>query len=156
MLRRWMIVMVLVALALAGIGQVYSARASDFEGDGKLDVATSQATLAKMQATFGGVVFEDVNGNGRRDAGEPGVAGALVEVTSVPITQGPNPISGSMTVMTDSTGEYSSALYPTYIYTVDIQVDPAQWTPTTETRLEFRGVNAPSAFNVGVQRHMTK
>lgn len=156
MLRRWMVVTVLVMLVLAGGGQVYSARASGSEGDGVLNMAASETAPGKMRAAFGGVVYEDVNGNGRRDAGEPGVAGALVEVTSVPVNQGPAPISGSMTVMTDDSGEYTSALYPNYIYTVTVQADPAQWTATTPTRVEFRGSAAPAAFNVGLRGRATK
>ncbi|MCW5853516.1 MAG: hypothetical protein KIT87_25850 [Anaerolineae bacterium] len=156
MFRRWMVVTLLVMLVLAGIGQVYSARASGIEGDGGLNGAASEAPQAKMRAAFGGVVYEDRNGNGRRDAGEPGVAGALVEVTSVPVNQGPAPISGSMTVMTDASGEYTSALYPTYVYTIQVQADPAQWTATTPTRLEFRGSAAPATFNVGLRGYVSK
>ena len=156
MFRRWLLVAVVVVVVLAGIGQSYSVRASAVDGNGILDQAVGATTSAKMRAALGGVVFEDLNGNGRRDGGEPGVAGALVEVTSVPVNQGPNPISGSMTVMTNDTGEYASALYPTYVYTIDVQVDTTRWTPTTPTRTEFRGADAPGSFNVGLQGRVTK
>lgn len=156
MLRRWVLVTVVVMLVLAGIGQVYSAKASALEENGGLDAATSATAPAKLRGGFGGVVFEDLNGNGRRDAGEPGVAGALVEVTSVPVSQGPNPISGSITVMTDASGEYSSVLFPNYIYTVDVLTDPTRWTPTTPTRTQFRGVVAPASFDVGLRGRTAK
>ena len=156
MFRRWALVVALVMLVLAGVIETYSARASALEGNEGLAEAISETTTAKMRAVFGGVVFEDLNGNGRRDAGEPGVAGALVEVTSVPVNQGPNPISGSMTVMTEATGEYSSALYPGYVYSIDVQADSTRWTPTTPTRMEFRGASAPASFDVGLRGRITK
>ena len=54
-----------------------------------------------------GVVFADVNGNGSRDAGEPGLSGVSVTV-------------GSQTVVTDGSGVYTASGVPAGSVTVDI------------------------------------
>ena len=54
-----------------------------------------------------GVVFSDVNGNGARDAGEPGLSGVSVVV-------------GSQTVVTDASGVYTASGVPAGSVSVDI------------------------------------
>lgn len=49
-----------------------------------------------------GVVFRDANGNGVQDAGEPGVAGARVEIVT--------PGGATQTLVTDASGAYSATV----------------------------------------------
>lgn len=55
--------------------------------------------LAAVAETAKGTVYEDANGNGQRDTGEPGVAGVLVS-------------NGEAVVRTDDAGNYRIALDP--------------------------------------------
>jgi hypothetical protein len=64
-----------------------------------------------------GYVYEDRNGNQRRDAGEPGVGGALVR-------------RGSETSVADASGKYRVSGDPTKPVTIDEASLPDGWTPS--------------------------
>jgi hypothetical protein len=51
-----------------------------------------------------GVVYEDTNGNGQQDPGEPGISGVEIEVT--------DSAGNTQTVTTDEKGEYSATVPP--------------------------------------------
>lgn len=75
--------------------------------------------MAPMLRTPGtsGYVYEDRNGNQRRDADEPGVAGALVR-------------RGSETSVADASGRYRVSGDPTKPVTIDEASLPDGWTPS--------------------------
>lgn len=68
--------------------------------------------------TIGGVVFEDTNGDGKRQPGEAGVAGVLVS-------------NGLDVVRTDSKGEYAVAVRPDMDVFV---IQPSGWKVPVDTR----------------------
>ena len=72
--------------------------------------------MLRMPGTSG-YVYEDRNGNQRRDAGEPGVAGALVR-------------RGSETSVADASGKYRVSGDPTKPVTIDEASLPDGWTPS--------------------------
>jgi fimbrial isopeptide formation D2 family protein/uncharacterized repeat protein (TIGR01451 family) len=67
-------------------------------------------------ATIGDRVFEDMNGNGQQDAGEPGLAGATVRLLNADGT----PVSGVSPIITDATGGYNFTQLAPGDYRVEI------------------------------------
>jgi hypothetical protein len=70
-------------------------------------------------STVRGVVFEDLNRNGIRDAGEPGIPNVLIS-------------NGVGFVRTDADGAYSIRLVPNYDLTI---VQPSGWRVPTDQRM---------------------
>ena len=69
----------------------------------------------QQRGSVSGVVFADANGNGARDAGEPGLSGVSVTV-------------GSQTVVTDASGVYTASGVPAGSVTVDmVEASLAGW-----------------------------
>jgi hypothetical protein len=64
-----------------------------------------------------GYVYEDLNGNQRRDSGEPGISGAIVR-------------RGAETAVTDASGKYRVGGDPTKPVTVDETSLPDGWSPS--------------------------
>jgi fimbrial isopeptide formation D2 family protein/uncharacterized repeat protein (TIGR01451 family) len=67
-------------------------------------------------ASIGDRVFEDMNGNGQQDPGEPGLAGATVRLLNADGT----PVSGVSPIITDATGGYSFTQLAPGDYRVEI------------------------------------
>ncbi len=108
-------------------------------GDSDLSLDFGYAELAAI----GDVLFEDLNGNGVQDAGEPGIAD--VDVTIVGTTPGASH-SGGFTIQTGPTGGYAftSLLPGGYTITVD-SADPdmnAAFVSTTGGDMQSRVVAA--------------
>ncbi|KAB8317623.1 hypothetical protein SD81_020330 [Tolypothrix campylonemoides VB511288] len=75
--------------------------------------------------TIGDTVYNDTNGNGVQDAGEPGISGRTISVTGA----GPDGVFGtaddiSRTATTDSTGRYSIPNLPPGSYRVSVTNPP--------------------------------
>ena len=89
-----------------------------------------------------GVVFDDVNGNGVRDAGEPGLPGWTIQVS------GPT----SASTATDSQGHYCFTDLPAGAYTLS-EVLPAGWnrvSPAAGTyAVTVSAQNPPGSFDFG-------
>ncbi len=78
--------------------------------------------------TVGGIVYEDANSNGVRDAGEKGLPGVTVNVA---------PPSGSAIVATtDATGAWQATSYERGTYNVSVEL-PSGGTITTATSTSF-------------------
>lgn len=67
-------------------------------------------------ASIGDKVFEDVDGDGQQDAGEPGIAGATVRLLNADGT----PVAGVAPITTDATGAYSFTQLAPGDYRVEI------------------------------------
>jgi len=82
----------------------------------------------ESKSQIGGTVFHDLNKNGVRDAGEPGVAGVELLITNLTFAK---------RVYTDSVGRFSLEV-PPGTYTVELVVAslPARFEPTTPTRVQ--------------------
>jgi uncharacterized repeat protein (TIGR01451 family) len=59
--------------------------------------------FGELTTSISGSVYEDLNGNGVRDPGEPGIAGVPIQLTGIDI----NMMSVTRNVVTDSNGNYS-------------------------------------------------
>ena len=81
--------------------------------------------------TIGDLVWSDLNGNGVRDAGEPGIAGVTIILTY--------PSNLSITATTDNNGNYLFTDLPEGDYTVTVTQGPEGSTLTT-----------PQSFNIGL------
>jgi hypothetical protein len=79
----------------------------------------------QLQGTVTGVIYEDTNGNGTQDAGEPGIADVTVEITD---SQG-----NIYTVTTDSNGDYSTDVTPGDVTVEIVDGLPAGGTQTEGT-----------------------
>jgi len=75
------------------------------------EVGENDPTPVVFGGAVSGRVFEDVNGNGVQDAGEPGLAGVQVQVVSGGVTA---------TVTTNATGDWSAANVPAGTVTIDV------------------------------------
>ena len=82
----------------------------------------------ESKSQIGGAVFHDLDKNGVRDAGEPGVAGVELLIRNLAFAK---------RVYTDSVGRFSLEV-PPGIYTVELVVAslPARFEPTTSTRVQ--------------------
>lgn len=94
---------------------------------------TASAVFAdQQQSSVSGTVFNDLNGNGVRDAGEPGIPGVAVTLDAA----GPDGVVGSAddvpagATVTDGAGGYSFASVAPGAYVVT-ETDPAGFTSTT-------------------------
>ena len=103
-------------------------------------------TLGKSTGSVTGYVFDDANGNGLRDEGEPGIAQQAVYLNPQGPTCGTNPDfynSKPTNEVTDADGEFNLANVPLGIYT--IQFGGTQYNegappdPTTITTPGWRG-----------------
>jgi len=74
-----------------------------------------------LTATIGGVKFNDLNGNGVRDAGEAGLSGVIIRVT--------DSVANVRTATTDGTGAFSFTGLPAGAYVVS-EVVPAGFVQT--------------------------
>ena len=110
--------------------------------------AQATATATALPATISGYVYHDLNSNGVRDVGEPGVAGVGVSITG-PVTRGAS--SGS------PDGFYVFTTVPDGIYTLQINWAAAGYQATSADTLialvsggvgvenrNFGGVPAPT------------
>jgi SdrD B-like domain len=82
--------------------------------------AVARLQAAPAQGSISGVVFNDLNGNGVQDAGEPGLTGWTVTATE----------SVDLTTTTDSTGHFQITNVSSGTWTVRV-VSPAGWVQTT-------------------------
>lgn len=67
-------------------------------------------------ASIGDRVFEDMNGNGQQDGGEPGLAGATIRLLNADGT----PVAGVSPIITDATGGYNFTQLAPGDYRVEI------------------------------------
>lgn len=110
---------------------------------------TASATAANTRAS--GVVWHDVNGNGTRDAGEPGMAGVRVYVD----TNGDDlPGFSEPTAITNANGVYTISNVPpgTYALRTNLQPGYVQTFPSGSGELinNFRNNQQPTNLNFGV------
>ncbi|HEX4795988.1 MAG TPA: SdrD B-like domain-containing protein [Humisphaera sp.] len=76
-----------------------------------------------VTGSISGTIFNDANSNGKRDAGEQGIAGAIVEVKGLKFSN----------AVTDATGTYHYDNLGAFAYTVDLIGSPSGWHATTPT-----------------------
>ena len=108
-------------------------------GGGTVDAGSDGYQPAPTTGSVTGVVFSDANGNGARDAGEPGLSGVSVTV-------------GSQTVVTDASGVYTASGVPAGSVSVDVveaslpagSVQTAGTDPSTVTVVAGASVDAGS------------
>ncbi len=109
---------------------------------------TEDYLLRLTYAEICGVKFHDLNGNGKQDAGEPGLASWLIEVKDA---------SGNLVswALTDENGRYCITVPAPGTYTVAEQVQPG-WTPTTPPAVTVTIPPAASNVNFGNRREVGK
>jgi hypothetical protein len=92
----------------------------------------------------GGSVFEDTNGNGKKDTGEPGIAGVTITLSGTSVFTG---VITPQTVTTDTNGNYTfTGLTPgTYMI---VETQPAGYSNGSEQN------GTPAAASVGENRFM--
>ena len=99
-----------------------------------------------------GLVYDDKNGNGSQDTGEPGVAGA--EVT---LTDGSRSQALTRTAITNVSGVYTLNDVPVGQYTLQVEMPPGQGgsnpPPVTVNVTGTGAVNVPSVA-VQVQKNL--
>lgn len=97
-----------------------------------------------MAASITGVVYNDLNHNGLRDSGEPGISGVYVVLY--------NSISGCVTAQTDAGGNYSFSVTAAGSYTVYEPVSsPTSCPPASFTQpVGFTMSDGPRKITVAV------
>lgn len=112
-----------IAIAMAPSGNsaadVYENRTSGRVVGVSQPVGPAVRDVTVVSSSIGDYVWNDVNGNGIQDAGEPGIAGFPVTLTGTDVDG--NPITASTT--TDAAGNYLFTDLPSGTYTVTF--DPA-------------------------------
>jgi uncharacterized repeat protein (TIGR01451 family) len=101
----------------------YRATVDFFSTPGTLEASALVVfDVADQLGTLQIVKFEDVNGNGSRDAGEPGVPGWTFRLT--------NPQGNASVVVTGSDGTITIPSVPAGVWTIAEVIDPL-WAPIT-------------------------
>jgi len=119
------------------------------------DVPSNPVTVTDQDATIGNFVWDDLNGNGIQDPGEPGIAGVSVTLVR------PNADGTSQTYQTttDASGHYTLSAPPSGAtgYTVTFQIPtgmvataPNQGTPGNDSVIDATGT-ATGVTGVGGQ-----
>ena len=114
-------------LLIASLGLSVAAQAQPWSGS--VEVIRSSTTGNGSANTIQGYVFDDRNGDSRRQNGEPGVAGVLVS-------------NGLEVVRTDTRGRYEISVRPDMDLTV---VQPAGWQVPVDHRMvpQFSYIHKP-------------
>jgi len=99
----------------------FSFKVNDGLVDSLAATVTLQVVAAATESSLGGLVFDDVNGNGQPDANETGVSG--LEVTLLPAT--PLRTTFAFTTTTDAIGAWRMDGVPFGEYTVEIAASDA-------------------------------
>jgi uncharacterized repeat protein (TIGR01451 family) len=122
---------------LAQNGNLYRAVFTNACGDATSNAA--QLTVTFQPITISGHVFDDLNGNGQRDPGEPGLDGWTVRLI--------DPSTGRVIAVqtTDQKGHYAFANLGPGTYRVREVLQPG-WVETTP---KFRDITAQSGVDVG-------
>jgi serine-aspartate repeat-containing protein C/D/E len=98
-----------------------------------------------LTGTIAGAKFNDLNGNGVRDAGEPGIAGVTITRTA----SVNDPVGANLSVVTDADGNFTFAAVPFGSFTISETV-PAGFVQT------FPGLPGTISTNVNFgQRNVT-
>lgn len=131
--RCFLFMAVAVTMMAAGCGG--SNTSSDRDSTRNVDIA-----LLQVDGEFlvEGIVFEDTNGNGVQDSGEPGLAGVTVTLEGIDQT------------VTGSGGGYSLLVTEAGIYTV-VETDPAGYLSTTPNSVQVEVVDQNVTVNFGDQ-----
>jgi cysteine-rich repeat protein len=112
--------------------------------------------------TIGGMKWNDINGNGQMDAGEPGLADVTITITEVAVDTVASDVSGiySDSVVNDTNGHYSFSEVPNdATYDICEQV-PTGWHQTYPTdkgtnnchRFSTWSINEQTGYNFGNQQ----
>ncbi|WP_235001844.1 SdrD B-like domain-containing protein [Arcanobacterium ihumii] len=117
-------------------------------------VTTAVVAQAKFEllrgATIANTIWDDLNGNGIQDAGEPGLAGVEVQLTkdgqAVTDVNG-NPV---LTAVTDADGNYSFANLPAGDYHVAVVVPTNMVASSTKQGTDTAADSDGTAFDVKV------
>jgi|GEM_PF-6452990 len=118
-----------VSLTAGSTPGTYSVTVSSSDGCTTAGSATfnvldgTVAPCAVAPGSIGGVVFDDANGNGVQDPGEPGIGGVVVTVT--------DSNGNTFTTVTNADGSYSFPGLDPGTYTVTVGAGPAGTTLTT-------------------------
>jgi hypothetical protein len=108
--------------------------------------ANAQAPNACPSGGLCGFVWQDTNGNGIQDAGEPPIVGAVVTYTS------PSNPTGT-TIGTDSSGVFAFQALSGETYTISVQIPPGMDTsptdnPNTTDVFDSDGMNDSHGYSV--------
>jgi len=112
-----------------------------------LGKAGSGVTVLSNSADLSGHVYVDRNRNGRRDSGEPGIAGVNIQLTC----KLANGRTFSLRTKTDASGLYEFSLLPPGTYSI-IEKQPTGYRDGKESRGTRGGVVGPDRFNKIVLR----
>jgi len=93
--------------------------------------ATPTATPTPVPGAIGGYVWNDLNGNGALDSGEPGLAGATVRLYE---NGHPDPDPPLQTAVTSSSGAYTWSNLPPGLYIVT-ETNPSSYVSTSSDTL---------------------
>ena len=132
---------------LAPAAYTYYAQATDNAGATSAAVSCtntvkpSSSTPSTGGGTIAGTVFNDINGNGTKDAGEPGISGVRVYVDA---DKDGSFDSSERNVITGSNGAYSFTGLAPATYNVR-QIDPSGYTRTTSSPVVPLAANAATS-----------
>jgi hypothetical protein len=124
-----------VATVTLGDGTVVTAENDTLAGDPTTIFATSTTAtttppVASTTASISGEVYNDLNNNGVKNAGEPGLSGWTINLYNHAGWSGPKNLPPMTSTVTDANGNYSFANLPDGVYSVE-EINQKGWTQVT-------------------------
>lgn len=119
---------------LAGHSYQYSVQSCDYAMNCGAVMTGSYDGIITPTYTISGLVFDDLNGNGRQDGSETGYDNHMGAATISLITGGGSPMG---TTYTDSFGNFSFSNLTAGNYTVQLAVVPPTYTATTPVNVSL-------------------
>lgn len=119
-----------VATVKLADGTVVTAENDTLAGDPTTIFATTTPPVASTTASISGEVYNDLNNNQVKNAGEPGLSGWTINLYNHAGWSGPKNLAPMTSTVTDANGNYSFANLPNGVYSVE-EINQKGWTQTT-------------------------
>jgi hypothetical protein len=141
-----------VATVQLADGTIVTAENDTLTGDPTTIFATSTTAtttppvVGTTTGSISGEVYNDLNGNEMKNAGEPGLSGWTINLYDHAGWSGPKNLAPTTSMVTDANGNYSFANLPDGVYSVE-EINQKGWSQTTSDYFSITIANGAAITN---------